>query len=78
MLDINDNIPSFSEDQYMFVVPESADQLSGLNVSATDADIGTNAMIVYSILEGNEDATFVLGESFLPTNISIISCIVCI
>lgn len=63
VLDINDNVPIFSEDLYVFSVPENTIQLpAGFNVSATDRDLGSNGMIVYTIIGGNEEDTFVLGE----------------
>lgn len=64
MIDRNDNTPTFSQDEYRFSVAENADQISGLNVSASDPDDGRNGMIVYTILEGNEEAAFVLGKNF--------------
>lgn len=62
VLDINDNTPIFSEDQYMFSVAENMNQLPGFNVSATDMDLGSNGLILYTITGGNGEDTFVLGE----------------
>lgn len=62
VLDRNDNRPVFSEDAYAFSVEENTAQLPGFNVSAEDIDSGSNGMIVFDIIDGNEESTFVLGE----------------
>lgn len=62
MLDRNDNTPVFREDQYTFSVEENTAQLPGFNVSAQDIDSGSNGIIVYAIVEGNEENAFILGE----------------
>lgn len=63
VLDINDNTPSFSEEQYEFSVAENTAQLSDFIVSANDSDSGMNGMIRYSIIGGNEEDTFILGRA---------------
>ena len=65
VLDRNDNTPVFSEDQYLFNVEESTGQLSGIAVSANDTDMDENGMVMYTIVAGNEEGTFILGELIL-------------
>ena len=60
-MDINDNTPIFSEETYTFTVPENSDQLPGFTVSANDTDIGLNGQVFYTILDGNDEGTFILG-----------------
>ncbi|XP_031558160.1 protocadherin Fat 4-like [Actinia tenebrosa] len=51
VLDVNDNAPNFSNMSYYISMPEDSQLGSAvMNVKATDADIGTNAMITYSII----------------------------
>ncbi|RLV62207.1 hypothetical protein DV515_00019555, partial [Chloebia gouldiae] len=47
--DANDNPPVFAQDRYRVILPENAPPGSAvLNLSASDADAGTNAQITYS------------------------------
>ncbi|XP_038131585.1 protocadherin gamma-C5-like isoform X3 [Cyprinodon tularosa] len=51
LLDVNDNAPSFSQPSYSVDIPENNLPSSPIAVvSATDADLGENAHISYSIL----------------------------
>ncbi|XP_072309638.1 cadherin-6-like [Eucyclogobius newberryi] len=52
--DINDNEPIFSKEVYTGSVPERAERgTSVIQVTATDADYGKNATLVYSIRQGH-------------------------
>ena len=54
LLDINDNSPQFTESSFSVIVSESlATGSRFLNITATDADIGDNALLTYSIMSGN-------------------------
>ena len=61
--DVNDNAPIFGRISYSFTVLENTDQLVGVGVTATDIDLGTNSDIIFSIIGGNEDYTFVIGST---------------
>ena len=60
VLDVNDNTPTFSAPIYEQEVVENVATVS-IVVSAVDDDIGNNGEIEYSILEGNNGETFVIG-----------------
>ena len=60
VLDDNDNAPVFSAPIYEQEVVENVATVS-IAVTATDDDIGDNGKIEYSILEGNNGETFVIG-----------------
>ena len=54
MLDENDNAPEFRFDRYPVTVSETVGpNTTFLTVFASDRDIGTNAELRYSIVEGN-------------------------
>ena len=54
LLDINDNTPEFSPVSYSPTVVEHSDNgVTVVTVSATDADIGNNGEVRYSIFTGN-------------------------
>ncbi|XP_067948846.1 protocadherin Fat 4-like [Watersipora subatra] len=57
--DANNRSPSFDPSSYSVNIKESAEigTIVGA-VTATDDDIGANAVIIFSITEGNEDGTF--------------------
>ena len=61
MLDINDNSPEFTEEQYEVPIEENTDTID-FSVTATDGDVGTNAEIVYEFINGNTNNAFVIGE----------------
>lgn len=65
VLDDNDNSPSFDNASYSFIVAENTAQLVGLGVSASDIDLGSNMIITYSILGGNDENAFILGEQIV-------------
>lgn len=59
VLDRNDNAPQFKPSVYSASVSEAAGTHSSIvTVSATDKDFGTNALLTYTILSGNNDRTF--------------------
>ena len=59
VLDRNDNAPQFSQSMYAVSVSEAtATHSSIVTVSATDKDFGTNALLTYTILSGNNDRIF--------------------
>ncbi|XP_076056754.1 dachsous cadherin-related 1 [Oratosquilla oratoria] len=73
LIDMNDNAPRFTQDSYISSVWEG--NLKGtyvMQVSATDDDTGSNANIVYHIVDGNHDNAFVIDPPFsgiVKTNI---------
>ena len=53
--DVNDNSPQFTEDSYARDISETSSIGSFVEeVQAIDADIGVNAQVVYSLLNGTE------------------------
>uniref|UniRef100_W5KPZ0 Cadherin EGF LAG seven-pass G-type receptor 1 n=1 Tax=Astyanax mexicanus TaxID=7994 RepID=W5KPZ0_ASTMX len=61
VLDINDNAPVFEKDElYIYVEENSAVGSTLARISATDPDEGTNAQILYQIVEGNVPEVFQL------------------
>ncbi len=61
ILDINDNVPMFSQPVYVENdIVENTGQVS-IQVTASDRDIGSNMQITYTIVEGNSDNQFVIG-----------------
>uniref|UniRef100_A0A3B4UZZ7 Cadherin domain-containing protein n=1 Tax=Seriola dumerili TaxID=41447 RepID=A0A3B4UZZ7_SERDU len=56
VLDINDNIPIFSETLYKTKIPENTPLgISVIAVNATDADEGLNSEVVYSLRSKDQD-----------------------
>ena len=54
IIDINDNAPQFNQSAFVVTVSESLPTGSRfLNITATDADIGYNALLTFSIMSGN-------------------------
>lgn len=52
-MDVNDNSPVFSQDQYEFSLREHSPVGEALaTVTATDRDVGSNAMLTYSLSTG--------------------------
>lgn len=61
VLDVNDNAPVFERDEmYIYVEENSAVGSTLARISATDPDEGTNAQILYQIVEGNVPEVFQL------------------
>ncbi|XP_060784124.1 cadherin EGF LAG seven-pass G-type receptor 1 isoform X2 [Neoarius graeffei] len=61
VLDVNDNAPVFEKDDLYIYVEENRSIGSTLaRISATDPDEGTNAQILYQIVEGNVPEIFQL------------------
>lgn len=59
--DINDNAPVFEKDELFIYVEENSDVGSVVaRITATDPDEGTNAQIMYQIVEGNVPEVFQL------------------
>ncbi|XP_028399925.1 cadherin EGF LAG seven-pass G-type receptor 1-like [Dendronephthya gigantea] len=55
VLDVNDNKPKFDKNVYEAFVPENSPvELTVLQVTATDADIGENATIQYILIGAND------------------------
>ncbi|KAG7305903.1 hypothetical protein JYU34_008455 [Plutella xylostella] len=64
VLDVNDNPPSFKQGScYPLSVPENNDLGVIHTVTATDNDIGANALITYSIISGNNGNRFYIDPS---------------
>ncbi|RVE76560.1 hypothetical protein OJAV_G00009860 [Oryzias javanicus] len=55
LLDVNDNKPEFSLSNYVsnILLKDAAEGMTVLNLSASDPDIGDNALITYSFSEGS-------------------------
>ncbi|XP_063053636.1 cadherin EGF LAG seven-pass G-type receptor 1 [Engraulis encrasicolus] len=61
VLDINDNAPVFEKDEmFIFVEENSSVGSTVARITATDPDEGTNAQILYQIVEGNFPEVFQL------------------
>ncbi|XP_043932407.1 cadherin EGF LAG seven-pass G-type receptor 2 isoform X2 [Protopterus annectens] len=61
ILDVNDNPPVFEKDEFdIFVEENSPIGLVVARITATDPDEGTNAQIMYQIVEGNIPEVFQL------------------
>uniref|UniRef100_A0A4W5NWW5 Cadherin EGF LAG seven-pass G-type receptor 1b n=1 Tax=Hucho hucho TaxID=62062 RepID=A0A4W5NWW5_9TELE len=61
VLDINDNAPVFEKDElYVYVVENSPVGSIVARITATDPDEGTNAQILFQIVEGNVPEIFQL------------------
>uniref|UniRef100_A0A3Q3JZ56 Cadherin EGF LAG seven-pass G-type receptor 2 n=1 Tax=Monopterus albus TaxID=43700 RepID=A0A3Q3JZ56_MONAL len=61
ILDVNDNPPVFEEDEFDIMVEENSPiGLVVAHISATDPDEGSNAQIMYQIVEGNIPEVFQL------------------
>ncbi|XP_074841792.1 neural-cadherin-like [Carettochelys insculpta] len=57
--DVNDHAPAFTRKMYMALVSENADVNTEITiVSATDRDEGENAVVTFSILDGDDDRKF--------------------
>ncbi|XP_035681485.1 protein dachsous-like [Branchiostoma floridae] len=70
--DENDNAPRFDQDRYTTSVWEGNDRgMFVIQVSATDADSGTNSEVQYSIVSGNHDNAFVIDRDrgIISTNV---------
>uniref|UniRef100_A0A8B9X8Z2 Protocadherin Fat 4 n=1 Tax=Bos mutus grunniens TaxID=30521 RepID=A0A8B9X8Z2_BOSMU len=64
MKDINDNAPKFLKDFYQATISESAANLTQvLRVSASDVDEGSNGLIHYSVIKGNEERQFAIDST---------------
>ncbi|KAM9509911.1 neural-cadherin-like [Guaruba guarouba] len=60
---INDHVPKFTRKVWQAVIPEnSAIDSEVLQVCATDADIGENADLIFSIIRGDPDQKFYIGN----------------
>ncbi|NWI85029.1 PCD23 protein, partial [Pitta sordida] len=69
--DVNDNVPKFEQSYYKASVWEGqSPKMDVIQVFATDLDGGVNGETEYSILSGNENATFLIDSArgILATN----------
>ncbi|NXA11755.1 PCD23 protein, partial [Sapayoa aenigma] len=69
--DVNDNVPKFEQSYYKASVWEGqSPKMDIIQVFATDLDSGLNGETEYSILSGNENATFLIDSArgILATN----------
>lgn len=61
VLDVNDNAPAFEKDEFDIYIDENSPVGSSVaRITATDPDEGTNAQIMYQIVEGNIPEVFQL------------------
>ncbi|XP_033109345.1 cadherin-23-like, partial [Anneissia japonica] len=64
ILDENDNRPLFTQNVYTANVAEDVPMGTNIiQVSATDADVGVNADITFSIISGNENSLFAMNST---------------
>ena len=64
VLDVNDNTPVFTSHPSEVFLPENSPNGSFVaEVSATDEDASSNAAIVYSISQGNEEEAFYMDRN---------------
>ena len=64
ILDINDNSPVFTKQAFTVIVSESLPTGTRfLNVTASDADIGSNALLTFSIMSGNTGDVMAIESS---------------
>eukprot|EP00058_Branchiostoma_floridae_P002319 XP_002587807.1 hypothetical protein BRAFLDRAFT_92256 [Branchiostoma floridae] len=62
--DINDNVPRFAQDTYQVSISENAQRSQQVvRVSASDMDYGNNALVRYTITEGNDEGKFLIDSS---------------
>ncbi|XP_073477092.1 protocadherin gamma-C5-like isoform X27 [Aquarana catesbeiana] len=67
--DVNDNAPTFTQSTYNAFIKENSDPGTLLcTVSATDADEGVNAELVYSIVETQIDGSSVSSFVYINSN----------
>ncbi|KAM9311551.1 protocadherin gamma-C5-like [Gastrophryne carolinensis] len=67
--DVNDNAPTFTQSTYNAFIKENSDPGTLLcTVSATDADEGSNADLVYSIAESQIDGSSVSSFVYINSN----------
>lgn len=73
LLDENDNAPRFTQQQYSSAVLEGNKKGTFvMQVSAIDADHGSNSRVLYHIVDGNHDNAFTIEPAFsgiVKTNI---------
>ena len=61
--DVNDNSPIFSQKTFFITISEDTPQYKQvIQVTATDADIGNNALLSYDIVSGNNDRVFAIAK----------------
>lgn len=72
VMDVNDNPPVFSASEYIISVPENSEiGTNVLDVKATDADLGANAQITYSLIAGHVDKFAVDSRNGTITTLDI-------
>ena len=68
--DINDHIPMFTQSVYRAVMSESLDVgASVVSISATDADTGSNARLLYSLQEQDREHFMVISVEATNTGV---------
>ena len=76
VLDVNDNRPEFSQDQYEFSLREHSPVGEVLAiVTATDHDVGSNAMLTYSLSTGAGQFTVNSATGRLHTLHTLYACL---
>ncbi|XP_006000390.1 cadherin-18 isoform X1 [Latimeria chalumnae] len=64
LTDVNDNPPRFSQKHYQLYVPESAQVGTAVGkIKANDADVGSNAAMKYSIINGDAAGVFAISTN---------------
>ena len=61
ILNLNDNFPNFTQNSYQMSVPEHS-RAQTVTVLATDADKGKAGEVIYSIVDGNFQTAFAIGN----------------
>lgn len=73
LTDVNDSKPRFTQNSYFASVWEGNSKGTFVTqVAATDADLGSNASLIYHIVDGNNDNAFLIDPPFsgiVKTNI---------
>ncbi|KAK3585845.1 hypothetical protein CHS0354_038372 [Potamilus streckersoni] len=75
LIDVNDNTPVFSNNEYIFFVyeNETAGYTFATNVTATDADSGLNQQLTYSVLSTDGTLPFEIDHSTGAISVSMAS-----
>lgn len=65
IIDINDNVPMFSQPVYVENdIFENSNEIN-IQVSATDADINENDDLTYEIVDGNTNNQFIISNPLI-------------
>ena len=77
VLDVNDNPPKFSQDSYSLVLPVAnmSANYSLLQLSATDPDVGSNSVLIYTlenVMPANYSTAFsIVDDGMIVTTINL-------